>query len=140
MEVVADVAEEVVEDSHEISDAENDDDLFDDLNDEADQYDFFNGCLIDVNVVFQMVILQNFLELPVEISFHKRHQIFVSDNFKNANDSVTFEQEQDSAVFELKNDVERNQKEEIDSEVAFEIPQSYFGDVLDHVVLLVSIF
>ena len=62
------------------------------------------------------------------------------DNFKNANYSVTFEQEQDSAVFELKNDVERNQKEEIDSEVAFEIPQSYFGDVLDHVVLLVSIF
>ena len=86
-----------------------------------------------------MVILQNFLELPVKISFHQRHQIFVFDNFKNANYSVTFEQEQDSAVFELKNDVERNQKEEIDSEVAFEIPLSYFGDVLDHVVLLVNI-
>tara|TARA_B110000285_G_C14766277_1_gene441881 strand:- start:32 stop:448 length:417 start_codon:yes stop_codon:yes gene_type:complete len=119
VEVICDVAVDIINDAHEPSDAKDHDDQLYDLDHETDDDDFINFVLVDFDVVSQFFYFDDSGEPSVVVRFDVRHQHFLLDQSENADDSVTFEQEEQSAVSEGENGVAWYQKEEVDPEITF---------------------
>ena len=140
-EIVCDVAVDVVEDSQEVRNLEDDDDELKCLEHIADQDDCHDLVVVQIDVVGHFWIFADALQTSIKEVFdlfHKHSSIQKSDCW---NQPVALDQVEKSTVWKIQEKVERNEWTEVIDEICVDVSHTDQGNVLNLLVCdLISVF